>query len=78
MGGGVSADGGMLTGARHYELALAALSALSEGLDSLGSAPPDCVLVDLRRALHLLGGITGASATDDVLDSIFSRFCVGK
>lgn len=78
LGEGVSTDGGMLTGARHYELALAALSALSDGLDSLGSAPPDCVLVDLRRALHLLGGITGASATDDVLDSIFSRFCVGK
>lgn len=38
----------------------------------------DLVAIDLREALHLLGQITGETATDDILDLIFSQFCIGK
>ena len=45
--------------------------------DSLGLGL-DIVAVDVREALDALGEITGEVTTDDILDSIFSRFCVGK
>lgn len=52
-------------------------------LESLISCPEklihgELVAVDLREALHLLGQITGETATDDILDLIFSQFCIGK
>lgn len=46
------------------------------GLD--GGLPGDLLAIDLRGALHQLGLITGAITNEDVLDSIFSRFCIGK
>ena len=45
---------------------------LSSGLSS------DLVALDIRRALHHLGLITGEISTDDLLDSIFRDFCIGK
>ncbi|MDF1664766.1 MAG: tRNA uridine-5-carboxymethylaminomethyl(34) synthesis GTPase MnmE, partial [Planctomycetota bacterium] len=35
-------------------------------------------MIDIRAALDALGEITGAVATDDILDAIFGRFCIGK
>jgi tRNA modification GTPase len=40
--------------------------------------PPEVVALELRAALEELGAITGAVYTDDLLDRIFSRFCIGK
>jgi tRNA modification GTPase len=40
--------------------------------------PADLVAIDLRDALHHLGTITGQVTSDEVLGSIFSRFCIGK
>lgn len=79
VGGKLSADGVTLTNARHYTLAIAAKEALDSGISCLQSGyAPDLALGDLGAALAQLGKITGANATDDVLDDIFSRFCVGK
>jgi tRNA modification GTPase len=38
----------------------------------------DFVAMDIRHALAYLGEITGEISTEDLLDSIFSRFCIGK
>lgn len=69
----------MLTNARHYQ-ALGhvdqALHSVAVGLNSNLSA--DLIVIDLRDALHHLGTITGQVTTDEVLGTIFSRFCVGK
>ena len=69
----------MLTNVRHYD-ALGhveqALLHVAKGLaDHL---PADLVVIDLRDALHHLGTITGQVTSDEVLGTIFSRFCVGK
>ncbi|MGZ3821322.1 MAG: tRNA uridine-5-carboxymethylaminomethyl(34) synthesis GTPase MnmE, partial [Mucilaginibacter sp.] len=38
----------------------------------------DFLAMDIKQALHYLGEITGAVTTDDLLDNIFSKFCIGK
>jgi tRNA modification GTPase len=38
----------------------------------------DFIAMDIRRALHHLGEITGEISTDDLLGNIFSKFCIGK
>ncbi|GHU73607.1 tRNA modification GTPase MnmE [Clostridia bacterium] len=72
-----------LTSARHVESAREAAQALREAaanlrLPDLHGAALDLAAIDLRGALHSLSAITGESADEAVLDSIFSTFCVGK
>lgn len=72
-------NGILLTNSRHYEAMKKVLSALNEvkkGMDA--GLPSDLVVIDLRDALYHLGTITGTVTSDDVLSSVFSRFCVGK
>ncbi len=40
--------------------------------------PPELLALELREALHQLGEMVGAVHTEDLLDRIFSRFCIGK
>ena len=61
-------------------------TALEDALVGVGQAaasakksmPPEFVAADLRRALNRLGEITGEVTTEDILDKIFSEFCIGK
>jgi len=69
----------IVTNARHQ----AALRRANEGLDyaieSLENGmPPDLIAVDLRISLDGFGDIVGKTTTEDILDRIFSQFCVGK
>lgn len=78
MSGGVSPGGAMLTNSRHYALALEADEELAHAETALETDAIDLASAAVSGALAALGGITGANATEDVLDGIFSRFCVGK
>jgi tRNA modification GTPase len=49
---------------------------IKKGLDDL--LPGDLLALDIRVALHYLGEITGEITTEDRLDFIFSKFCIGK
>ena len=72
-------DATLVTNVRHYEALLHASESLvkvQQGLEM--DIPTDLVSQDLREALHYLGTITGEITTDEVLGTIFSRFCVGK
>ena len=72
-------DATLVTNVRHYEAlthASEALLQVKQGLEM--NIPTDLVSQDLREALHYLGTITGEITTDEVLGSIFSRFCIGK
>ena len=74
-----SPDATLVTNVRHYEALLHAsesLKQVQQGLEM--NIPTDLISQDLRQALHYLGSITGEITTDEVLGSIFSRFCIGK
>lgn len=42
------------------------------------SMPSDCLLLDLHQALSSLGAVVGSNVSEDILDEVFSRFCLGK
>ncbi len=78
---GKIADGDevIITNIRHYESLLRAhenLERVSAGLKS--QIPSDLIAMDIRQVLHYLGEITGEITTDEILGSIFSKFCIGK
>lgn len=64
---------------RHRDVLARALSSIQLFEDRFASGfPPELLSVDLREALSAIGEITGATTPDDVLDQIFSNFCIGK
>ena len=64
---------------RHREALLRAQSALDQfSADVEDGEPPEILAADLRNAVAALGEISGESVTEEILDSIFSRFCIGK
>ena len=69
----------IVTNARHQDALRRAQEALDDVITSLeNEMPPDLVSVDLRISLDALGDIVGKTTTEDILDLIFSQFCVGK
>jgi tRNA modification GTPase len=73
-------EGGItITNARHFSALQKASESLSLALESLESGKSgEFVAVDLRAGLNSLGEIIGITSTEDILNSIFSRFCIGK
>lgn len=75
----VQTGSAVVTNARHYEHLTGTDHALARALSGLDSGvTPDWLAMDLRVALQHLGELTGQVVTDDILDSIFSKFCIGK
>ncbi len=69
----------LVTNMRHYDAlqkTLVSVDAVEKALE-LGVSG-DFVAVDIRSALHHLGSITGEVSTEEVLGSVFSKFCIGK
>lgn len=69
----------IVTNARHYH----ALQEVEKSLTDIDSGlenqiPGDLLALDIRRCLHYLGTITGEVTNDDLLDYVFSKFCIGK
>lgn len=64
---------------RHIDLLNRGLRSLDQAIDALGMGIPlDLVEIDLNDAIDHLGAITGDAAGEDILDQIFSEFCIGK
>lgn len=69
----------MVTNLRHYQNLLQtneSLTRVLEGMDT--SVTGDFLAMDIRQSLHYLGEITGSITTEDLLENIFSKFCIGK
>ncbi|HEX4154556.1 MAG TPA: tRNA uridine-5-carboxymethylaminomethyl(34) synthesis GTPase MnmE [Acidobacteriaceae bacterium] len=78
-GSGSPVAEGMLNNLRQrhaVEESIAALQAASQA--NANRLPHELLLIDLHRALHALDLLTGATTTDDILNRIFSTFCIGK
>ncbi|HYD47964.1 MAG TPA: hypothetical protein VEB21_06445, partial [Terriglobales bacterium] len=79
----VSAEGAsgqaLVTRLRHRDALAKAAAAVGLALGSIARGqPPEVVAVDAQDGLDHIGEVTGAISNEDVLDRIFSRFCLGK
>ena len=69
----------IVTNSRHYEALLHAGEAITRAIEGLQlGISGDFVSQDIRECMHYLGEITGEITTDQILGSIFTRFCIGK
>lgn len=77
--GGAAAEPGMLTNLRQHQAITTALGALADASKAnANSIPHEMILIDLYRALWALDSLTGQTTPDDILNLIFSTFCIGK
>lgn len=77
--GNINPENTIITNARHY----AALKEVDRSLNDIKAGldkkiPGDLLALDIRRCLHYISEITGDISNENVLDYIFSRFCIGK
>jgi tRNA modification GTPase len=69
----------VLTNARQRDSVVGAMEALERGRQAMRDGiPPELVLIDLYAGLSDLNALTGETLTEDILDRVFSKFCVGK
>jgi tRNA modification GTPase len=77
--GGAASEPGMLTSLRHHQAVTTAISALNDAeRANAGGIPHEMILLDLYRGLWALDSLTGQTTSDDILNLIFSTFCIGK
>ncbi len=76
---GVEKESFFLTNIRHYEAVRAAIRWMEKGIGAYQEGlSEEYPIYDFRKALESLGTITGETTVDDILDQIFSTFCIGK
>lgn len=69
----------LVTNIRHMDLLMKSKYSLKNALESLSTGIPlDLVSIDINQSLQFLSEITGESIGEDIIDRIFSQFCVGK
>ncbi len=72
-------DGGFITSLRHEQLLKESCEALEQARNAaMLGIPHEMLLLDLYAALRPIDAITGATTADDILNRIFSTFCIGK
>lgn len=73
------AESGVLTTLRHFEAVRGSLESLEAARAAVAvKVPHEMLLLDLYGALRQLDGLTGETTADDILNQIFSSFCIGK
>jgi tRNA modification GTPase len=73
------AESGVAINARHRDCLRRALTACDQTSAALAQGiSPEYVTVDLRGALDAVGEVLGTIGTEEILDSVFSQFCIGK
>ncbi len=69
----------LVTNIRHVEALKQTQNSLNRVLDNIyNPVTSDFLAMDIKQALHYLGEITGTVTTDDLLENIFTKFCIGK
>lgn len=78
VGENIDLGGDFLTEERHFDAITRAREKVESALKIIVSEPLDLASIDIKDAWQYLGEISGKSATEDVINEIFSKFCVGK
>lgn len=68
----------ILTNKRHELAVKDALDSIETAINNIFDISLDCVAVDIKMAWEKLGEITGETTSEDIIDAIFSKFCLGK
>jgi len=69
----------MVSNIRHINLLQDSSQSLNDCLEGLDSGlPVEMISVDIKNAWDKLGKIIGETVTEDIVDEIFSKFCIGK
>jgi tRNA modification GTPase len=77
--GGAAAEPGLLTNLRQQQAVATARTAVDDAAQAnRTNIPHEMILLDLYRALWALDSLTGQTTSDDILNLIFSTFCIGK
>jgi tRNA modification GTPase len=75
----MASDAALVTNPRHRQALQSALDHVRSAMQAVGAGSPvDLIAIDVTAAVNSLGKITGETATEDLLEIIFSEFCVGK
>jgi tRNA modification GTPase len=78
VGGGVDLNGDFLCEERHYQALIRAKEKLSSALSAVSLVSLDLLSIDIKDGWDALGEISGRTATEDIISTIFAKFCVGK
>ena len=78
--GFVKSDGGnIVTNERHKDALVRASESLTQGIELLEMCEPlEIAEIEVRDAFQILGEIIGETASEEILDTVFSKFCLGK
>jgi tRNA modification GTPase len=77
--GGPVGESALITNLRQQHAIADALAAIRRAhVAATAEIPHEMILIDLHEALRSLDSLTGATTADDILNLIFSRFCIGK
>ena len=77
--GKIDESSAILTNIRHVESIMTAEKAVTRALSSLDSGiPADMLFIDIFEALNALGEVVGMSVSEEIVNKIFEKFCVGK
>lgn len=75
---GIDLNGEYITEERHFVSLKNAKESLLEAINNIGSVPLDLIAEDIKSVWSYLGEITGKTASEEIIDEIFKKFCVGK
>ncbi len=78
VGSGLDLNGDFLCEERHYQALLRAKEKLTAARNGIGLVTLDVLSIDIKDGWDALGEISGKTATEDIINNIFSKFCVGK
>ncbi len=76
--GDATLDKAYIVEERHFEALKRAQEALTSAVANLNTVTLDIIVVDLKDAWDALGEITGETATEEIISTVFAKFCVGK
>ena len=78
VGAGIDLNGDFLCEERHYDALTRALEKIRNALSAADKVSLDLIAIDIKGAWDALGEISGKTASEEIINNIFAKFCVGK